>query len=192
MPWCRSSSKMIIARDLKGQYTHGRRIVNQYGWSIYFTETHKECRKCKEIKLHSEFSLDKKNKYGTCYWCKICAASNARKHHHRRMKEDSSYPESKKANYVKGRHGIVLEEYKERLATQNYECAICRVKLPAQGHQTHLDHCHKTGKLRAFLCTNCNRGLGHFKDSVENLSKAINYLNTHNSSVDTIEKDIIQ
>lgn len=179
-------------RNCKGQFQTGERKVNQWGWSLRFTSTHKECRKCKEMKEHSEFSKDKSNKYGLGYWCKLCAAANSRKHHSRRVKEEPSYREYIRNRYTKRMHGISLEQYREKLASQNFECAICGVKLSTQGHQTHLDHCHKTGKLRAFLCTNCNRGLGHFQDSKSNLSKAIDYLNTHNSDVDTVEKDKIQ
>lgn len=40
----------------------------------------------------------------------------------------------------------------------------------------HLDHCHTTGKFRGNLCENCNLGLGRFKDSIDNLNKAIDYL----------------
>ena len=53
-------------------------------------------------------------------------------------------------------------------------CAICG--NPPTGRKHHLDHCHGSGKLRGILCHNCNVGLGHFKDNVELLAKAIEYL----------------
>lgn len=40
----------------------------------------------------------------------------------------------------------------------------------------HLDHCHKTGIIRGLLCGSCNVGLGHFKDNIDSLKKAVNYL----------------
>lgn len=39
-----------------------------------------------------------------------------------------------------------------------------------------LDHDHKTGKFRGYICHNCNRGLGIFSDSIDRLKKAIGYL----------------
>ena len=40
-----------------------------------------------------------------------------------------------------------------------------------------IDHCHKTGKVRGLLCKHCNHGLGKFKDDVNLLKIAIDYLN---------------
>jgi hypothetical protein len=50
-------------------------------------------------------------------------------------------------------------------------CAIC-------GRRTtlNIDHCHRTKKVRARLCPNCNRGLGLFKENVAILRSAIGYL----------------
>lgn len=43
-----------------------------------------------------------------------------------------------------------------------------------------VDHNHETKKVRGLLCTNCNAGLGMFKDSIEKLELAIDYLNHYN------------
>ncbi len=56
-------------------------------------------------------------------------------------------------------------------------CAICDAPRGKRNHA--LDHCHSTGKLRGVLCAACNQGLGHFKDSVERLERAIAYLKRH-------------
>jgi len=51
------------------------------------------------------------------------------------------------------------------------ECQICR-----QEKILYVDHCHHTHQHRGWLCQSCNAALGHFKDSVEGLNKAIEYL----------------
>jgi recombination endonuclease VII len=41
------------------------------------------------------------------------------------------------------------------------------------------DHDHLTGRLRGYLCRECNLGLGAFKDSPEKLTSAIQYIEEH-------------
>ena len=54
-------------------------------------------------------------------------------------------------------------------------CELCDCLLTG-GVQTHLDHDHVTGKFRGWLCNRCNRGLGHFGDTIAGLERAIAYL----------------
>lgn len=61
------------------------------------------------------------------------------------------------------------------LSAQNGLCAICESPL-ILGRTTHVDHNHKTNFIRGILCSNCNLGLGRFKDSIVNLENAILYL----------------
>lgn len=62
------------------------------------------------------------------------------------------------------------------IRSQNHKCAICGQAISELGTDAHWDHCHKTGRVRGALCPNCNYGLGHFKDDVDFLQNAINYL----------------
>lgn len=48
-----------------------------------------------------------------------------------------------------------------------------------------VDHNHKTGAIRKFLCTNCNRGLGHFHESINKMKTAIRYLEEHGDGYDS-------
>lgn len=53
-------------------------------------------------------------------------------------------------------------------------CELCNGKLGKRS--LHLDHDHTTGRFRGWLCHGCNVGLGLFRDSIENLQRAITYL----------------
>jgi len=55
-------------------------------------------------------------------------------------------------------------------------CEICR-RVPGADQQANsYDHDHVTGEFRGWLCHGCNAGLGHFRDSVQSLQSAIDYL----------------
>jgi len=70
------------------------------------------------------------------------------------------------------------ELLQETLEFQGHKCAICGDDLKSRPvKHTHADHCHETKMPRGVLCTQCNTGLGLFKDDIERLQKAIAYLN---------------
>lgn len=78
-------------------------------------------------------------------------------------------------------YGITDAQYQEIFKLQDGKCAICGFQFPGQntGDRTlspHVDHCHKSGKVRGLLCNDCNRGLGAFKDRYEFLDAASYYL----------------
>lgn len=82
------------------------------------------------------------------------------------------------------RHKITPQQYETKLAHQEYKCVICgrdAFDHIVKGKQVplYIDHCHKSGNLRDLLCFNCNSGLGQFKDNIEILQKAIDYLRKH-------------
>ena len=57
-----------------------------------------------------------------------------------------------------------------------FECPICSKVSIADKTRIVLDHNHKTGKVRGFLCESCNTGIGRFDDDIEILKKAIHWL----------------
>lgn len=66
------------------------------------------------------------------------------------------------------------------LAAQGGCCALCGD--PPKRKQLALDHDHRTGRVRAFLCHPCNGALGLFRDDPERLARAIRYLHHHSVS----------
>ena len=79
------------------------------------------------------------------------------------------------------KYNVTTEEYKKMVLTQENKCAICgnyetsKNKF-GQLRELSIDHCHKTGKVRKLLCSNCNSALGMFNDNIEILRNAIDYL----------------
>jgi hypothetical protein len=72
---------------------------------------------------------------------------------------------------------ITLADYEKLLTKQRGRCAICGTKTPGCGWTSFpVDHDHETGKVRGLLCQSCNKGLGNFKDDIQNLRRAIDYL----------------
>lgn len=57
-----------------------------------------------------------------------------------------------------------------------FECPICK-KTSIHGiSKIVLDHNHKTGNVRGYLCESCNTGIGRFDDDVEQVKNAITWL----------------
>lgn len=73
------------------------------------------------------------------------------------------------------KYGITAEDFKRMYKEQNGKCKIC-CEEPATKRGLHVDHCHETGKVRGLLCHGCNVALGSFKDNINLLEKAIEYL----------------
>ena len=76
--------------------------------------------------------------------------------------------------------GITTFEYNQMLEEQGGVCAICHQKetftMKGVTHSLAIDHDHLTGRVRGLLCRACNQTLGLMKDNIENLQKAIRYL----------------
>lgn len=73
-------------------------------------------------------------------------------------------------------YGITLEHYEQLFDNQKGGCAICGVHQSSIKTPLHIDHDHKTKKVRGLLCHKCNRGIGLFQDSTDILQKAREYL----------------
>lgn len=92
-----------------------------------------------------------------------------------------------KRSYLMRTYGITEVDVAEMILAQGGACAICGdTEMPidprtGKAYELAIDHCHATGKLRALLCPGCNSGLGCFRDSLERLHAAINYLKRHSS-----------
>ena len=61
-----------------------------------------------------------------------------------------------------------------------FKCPICgKRSIPGVTCNIVIDHDHRSGKARAWICDSCNTGIGRFQDDVEILSKIIKYIKKH-------------
>lgn len=70
--------------------------------------------------------------------------------------------------------GITKEKYEELLKQQDGKCAICDREYPETSWR--IDHCHKSGKVRAILCHGCNVALGFLGEDIETMKRMIRYV----------------
>lgn len=94
------------------------------------------------------------------------------KHKERNAKYRVEHREYKAEYRACKEYNITPEEYQRLLTIKS--CMICGDI--ENTNKLHIDHDHNTGKIRGKLCSNCNNGLGRFKDNPELLQKAIDYL----------------
>jgi hypothetical protein len=109
--------------------------------------------------------------------CVACLAYASAKQEKFRQRNPEAVRISKLRKY-----GLSRAEYLALLARQNGLCALCGrppVKLHRGGTHLAVDHDHETGAVRGLLCTNCNTGLGCFRDDSDLLGRAIEYLRRH-------------
>jgi len=132
--------------------------------------THKVCGKCKQLKEMSLFAKNNMGKYKKQSQCNPCRAEYYLLHKPHLKKQI-------RHNMLNRKYKITQNDYEQMLKSQNGKCAICG--LPAKDHRNgilNIDHNHVTKKVRGLLCNNCNRGIGHLKDSIKNIESAIKYL----------------
>ncbi len=86
-------------------------------------------------------------------------------------------PEIGREKHLRRKYGIGVEEYEALARAQGGVCAICNEFTPTVTHPTLVvDHDHETGAVRGLLCHSCNVAIGHMRESVEMLQRAIAYL----------------
>ena len=122
----------------------------------------RSCNTCGEHDI-SKLVPDKSRPHGVRNMCRICRCKDQRggktRNHHLRRK-----------------YGITLVDELQMLEEQKGLCRICKRHQDVVKFKFHVDHCHKTGKIRGLLCNKCNQALGNVSDSIEILYACIDYL----------------
>ena len=110
----------------------------------------KECSVCGESRALSEYSKMIQNKDGLDTRCKVC----------------------EKLRYL-------MKKELLRTAPPKPEICDCCGKNPQDQQYPKpicLDHNHKTGSFRGWLCDDCNLGIGKLGDDLEGVMRAVRFL----------------
>ena len=121
--------------------------------------TYKVCNRCNRLLPVNEFSKNQNGKNNRTVRrpsCDECRASI----------DGVSVPTKVKTLWDKSKPHMII-----------WECPICKKRtIPGLTSKVVLDHNHDTGEPRAWICDSCNTGLGRFKDDIDVMNSAIEYL----------------
>ena len=162
----------------------------------------KACTKCYEVKPRTleYYPPAKKNADGMQSWCRDCTNVYSRTWRLKNKERTRKYHAERQAlRRINGHdkrkrieaHGLTVEQWDARLASQGGGCAICGATEAGGGRDWAIDHDHSCcpGKfscgqcVRGLLCHNCNVGIGMLKDSPERIRRAIDYIERNRHAV---------
>lgn len=155
----------------------------------------KTCPNCKQELDESNFY---KRKDGTLRsWCKICNRKFAKDYYAKnpglvgekakawRESNADRVKEYRAANRQKSyrqevvrKYGVPADWFDLQMRKQKGRCMGCKIDLSGTNKQDtpHVDHCHKSGKVRGILCNRCNSVVGLCEDSTSILQSLTRYL----------------
>jgi hypothetical protein len=160
----------------------------------------KICRKCNQEKPLSEFYEQADMRDGHRHNCKSCHLAahqvwyernrqfemdrvNAwRKRNPERVSESrrrrkASDPERyryrDREGHLRRKYGLTQNLFEALVAAQLGNCAICGAN---EDLELHVDHDHRTKKVRGLLCGKCNKAIGLLNDDPHLLEAAKQYL----------------
>lgn len=133
-----------------------------------------KCTACSIVKESDVFKKDSRKKSGRASICKECASVQSNIYYHT---AGANYDSAKRRKKVVEAYGITLDDYDTMYQEQEGCCKICGIEEKyVSKNRFHIDHCHETGGVRGLLCSQCNKGLGMFKDNADFLLEAAKYI----------------
>lgn len=131
----------------------------------------KQCSKCHLWLPYDRFNSHPGTRDKLDNRCKTCFA----------LQRKGRY-DSRKArkNALRREFGITQNQYDQMFVQQNGLCAICKKPEVSRINNSKIkclavDHDHKTGDVRALLCSKCNTSLGCMKEDPERIKALLAY-----------------
>ena len=133
---------------------------NRQGWRTYCSDP---CKKAQANRMRVPVGESDRD-------CVECGRTFTAKGKQRKLCSEKC-ARNRRENKRFRNHPISREDFIKMKEKQDGRCQICKKESFLV-----IDHCHTEGHVRGLLCSQCNSGLGMFRDSVESLSAAIEYL----------------
>lgn len=150
---------------------------------------HLECSKCKVVKTTQDFN-QRRDRASYLSWCKKCEkhyadayrASGRARENQRKYREANPQLCARRIaeSVLKANYGMDFEDWARLYEAQRGRCAGCSRQLLFDW-TTHVDHDHKTKKLRGLLCVDCNMILGRVHDNPDTLVQLAMYLEANDN-----------
>lgn len=159
----------------------------------------KMCCDCQEIKPLIEFrvKVNKTIEKTPISYCKTCENRKRQKSRDSKPMSESRKEANKKRQLFNKQ--FLTEEEKRKMydkvrcskynldyntflkmkEQQESKCYICGKPEAEDKKVLHIDHCHKTGKVRKLICHHCNATLGNLKDDINYVKGFLKYLEEH-------------
>jgi hypothetical protein len=133
----------------------------------------KLCRRCKRVLPIAQFYRNKTKPLPHLGACRECVNAEYKRH---RAAHPERFRRYERTQNLKRKYGITIKQFEAMLAAQGGTCAVCAGPPLGKGNQYHVDHDHRTGRIRGILCHKCNVALGLVSDSPLHLRALIAYL----------------
>ena len=154
-------------------------MYNKKEYNKNYQRTHREkIRELNKKYYHNNIEkIRKKHRlYKKEYYIKNREKCIAQSREYKRTHKEQ-IKEYDKKHSLRYHYGLSIIEFNNILLAQNNRCAICNEPLDLQNSKNvHIDHDHKTGKIRGILCQKCNLAIGLLRDNPEYTKRATEYL----------------
>jgi Recombination endonuclease VII len=136
---------------------------------------------------HSDRKLVARGMCSPCYgrWWRGQNPEKAKEQHHRWYETHKDDHRAYHNQYMAGDggfgvllrryYGISVDYYDRLFKAQDGKCASCGESKPRRTG-LHVDHDHRTGRIRGLLCGSCNRAAGLLGDTPDRIIQLARYL----------------